>query len=70
MMIVLRIRGMRLRIIMSGMIVVVVMAALGASVFGGIVILGGVVIVATMIWEGDRMNASWIWCRCSSGSPA
>src|SRR5439155_2292445 len=48
MMIVLEIRRVRLRIIMSGMIVVVVMATLGASVFAGVVVLSGVVIMATI----------------------
>ena len=48
MVIVLEIRRVRLRIIMSGMIVVVVMATLATSVFDGVVVLAGVVIMATI----------------------
>jgi hypothetical protein len=48
MVIVLEIRRVRLRIIMSGMIVVVMMPALGASVFAGVVVLSGIVIMATI----------------------
>ena len=50
MMIVLRIRGMRLPIIFCQVVTgsVVMMPALAANMFGGIVILGGIVIMATI----------------------